>query len=376
MSAARKSATARGDSNAASRGESRVALASEVLVDESRLIKSELSLGRRALSFFLRWESLLFFIFVAVVVINSLLSPVFLDPYNLFDATFNFTEKAIMAMPMIFVIICGDMDISVASIIALSSLFMGMASSSGAGTPALVAIGLGVGLVAGLCNGLLITRLDIPAVAVTIGTMSLFRGVANAVLGDQAYTKYPADFGFLGQGYAIAGMVPLQLIVFAVLAIVTVVILNKTVFGRYVYAIGNNKTAAKFSGVPVENVRLAIFAATGLFSGLAAVLLTSRIGSTRPNIASGWEMDVITSVVLGGVAITGGKGNVGGVIIATFLLGYMKFGMGVMNVPGKVMNIITGALLIIAILLPRAIEVARRNALLRGQYSASKADAA
>jgi rhamnose transport system permease protein len=352
------------------------ASAAEGLVDESRLIRSDLGFGKRVLAFALQWESLLLLIFAVVVVVNSLLSPVFLDPYNLFDATFNFTEKAIIALPMIFVIICGDMDISVASIIALSSLFMGMASKAGAGSPALVAIGIGVGLAAGLFNGFLITRLDIPAVAVTIGTMSLFRGIANAVLGDQAFTKYPADFGFLGQGYAIAGMVPLQLLVFLALAALTYIVLNKTVFGRYVYAIGNNKTAAKFSGVPVEDVRLAIFAATGLLSGLAAVLLTSRIGSTRPNIASGWEMDVITSVVLGGVAITGGKGNVGGVIIAIFLLGFMKFGMGVLNVPGKVMNIITGALLIVAILLPRAIDVARRNALLRGQRSASRRDAA
>jgi rhamnose transport system permease protein len=342
----------------------------EGLVDESRLIHADLGFGKRLAAFMLRWESLLFVIFIGMIVVNSLLSPVFLDPYNLFDATFNFLEKAIIAMPMIFVIICGDMDISVASIISISSLFMGMASQAGAGTPLLVLIGLGVGLAAGLFNGLLITRLDIPAVAVTIGTMSLFRGVSNAALGDKAYTKYPADFGAIGQGYAIGGMVPWQLLIFAALAVLAWIVLNKTVFGRYTYAIGNNKTAAKFSGVPVENVRLAIFTAAGLFSGLAAVLLTSRIGSTRPDIASGWEMDVITSVVLGGVAITGGKGNVVGVIIAAFLLGYMRFGMGVLNVPGKVMNIITGALLIVAILLPRAIETARRNTLLAGQKQA------
>ena len=112
-------------------------------------------------------------------------------------------------------------------------------------------------------------------------------------------------------------------------------------------------------------MRLAVFAATGLCSGIAAILLTSRIGSTRPNIASGWELDIITTCVLGGVAITGGKGNVLGVIVAIFLLGFMKFGMGVLNVPGKVMNIITGALLIVAILLPRTVESARRRRLSR-----------
>ncbi|MGB4571359.1 MAG: ABC transporter permease, partial [Rectinemataceae bacterium] len=279
--------------------------------------------------------------------------PYFLDPFNLFDATFNFMEKAVMAMPMMFVILLGDIDISVASIISLSSLFMGMASEAGAGPWMLVLIGLAVGLAAGLFNGFLITKLDIPSIAVTLGSMSLFRGIANAVLGDRAYTKYPESFAYFGQGYLGESIVPFQILVFLVLALIAGLILNRTVYGRHVYAVGNNKTAARFSGVPVERVRLIAFAANGLAAGLAAILLTSRIGSTRPNIASGWETDVIAIVVLGGVSITGGKGNIFGVIISIFLLGYLKFGMGVMNVPGKVMNIITGVLLVVAILLPK-----------------------
>lgn len=337
---------------------------SESLVEGSRLIQARGGRLGRLGRFFLSWESLLFAILVCVVVVNSLLSPYFLDPGNLFDSTLNFTEKAIIAMPMIFVIILGDIDISVASIIALASLFMGMAGAGGASTPILLLIGLGVGTLAGLFNGLIITKFDIPAIAVTLGTMSLYRGISNAVLGDQAYTKFPADFGFFGQGYAIADLVPLQLLIFLFLAIVTVVLRNLTVAGRYAVSIGNNKTAAKFSGVPVDRVRLLVFTLTGFCSGLAAILLTSRVGSTRPDIASGWELDIITTVVLGGVAITGGKGNVFGVIIAIFLLGFLKFGMGVLNVPGKVMNIITGSLLIVAILLPRAVDAARKRALL------------
>jgi rhamnose transport system permease protein len=347
-------------------GDGRAAQGADSLVDESRLISRQFSRKQRFVNFLLTWESLIFILFALVVVVNSFLSPYFLDPGNLFDATLNFTEKAIIAMPMIFIIMLGDIDISVSAIIALSSLFMGMAGANGASTAVLVLIGLGVGLLAGLFNGFLITKFDIPAIAVTLGTMSLYRGIANAVLGDQAYTKYPADFGFLGQGYAIGNMVPFQLLVFIVVAAIAFVLRNKTTVGRYVIAIGNNKTAAKFSGVPVDRVRLLAFAAAGLCSGLAAVLLTSRIGSTRPNIASGWELEIITTVVLGGVAITGGKGNIPGVIIAAFLLGFMKFGMGVVNVPGKVMNIVTGALLIIAILLPRFIESAKkRNLLIR-----------
>ncbi|MHB9153578.1 MAG: ABC transporter permease [Spirochaetales bacterium] len=320
-------------------------------VDSSRLTR--MSGPRRLADFLLRWESMLFFIFIAVFVGNSLLSPYFLDPFNLFDATFNFMEKAVMAMPMMFVILLGDIDISVASIISLSSLFMGMASAGGADTPTIIAIGLAVGLLAGIFNGLLITRLAIPSIAVTLGSSSLFRGIANAVLGDQAYTKYPASFAFVGQGYLGDSIVPFEILIFLATALFAGIVLNRTVYGRHVYAVGNNKTAARFSGVPVDRVRLIAFAVNGLAAGAAAIMLTSRIGSTRPNIASGYETDVITIVVLGGVAITGGKGNIAGVIISIFLLGYLKFGMGVLNVPGKVMNIITGVLLVVAILLPK-----------------------
>jgi len=320
-------------------------------VDSSRL--TMMSGPRRLADFLLRWESMLFFIFIAVFVGNSLLSPYFLDPFNLFDATFNFMEKAVMAMPMMFVILLGDIDISVASIISLSSLFMGMASAAGADTPTILAIGLAVGLLAGIFNGLLITKLAIPSIAVTLGSSSLFRGIANAVLGDQAYTKYPASFAYVGQGYLGESIVPFEILIFLATALFAGVVLNRTVYGRHVYAVGNNKTAARFSGVPVDKVRLIAFAVNGLAAGVAAIMLTSRIGSTRPNIASGYETDVITIVVLGGVAITGGKGNIAGVIISIFLLGYLKFGMGVLNVPGKVMNIITGVLLVVAILLPK-----------------------
>jgi rhamnose transport system permease protein len=274
-------------------------------------------------------------------------------------------EKAMIALPMIFVIICGDIDISVAGIIALASLFMGMASSVGAGTLPIVLIGLGTGLAAGSLNGFLITRFGIPAIAVTIGSMSLFRGIAYAVLGDQAYTKYPESFAYFGQGYLGNTTIPFELVLFVFLTVIFGLLLHRTTFGRKVFAIGNNSTAAAFSGVPVNRIRLIVFTLTGLMSGVASILLTSRIGSTRPNIASGWELEIITTVVLGGVAITGGKGNIFGVIIGIFLIGFLKFGMGLINVPGKVMNIVIGFLLIIAIMLPGYIGNLKGRFLLR-----------
>lgn len=334
---------------------------------QNRLRTSYTSMMARVAALLMTWEVILFLIFVVVVIVNSYLSPYFLDLFNILDTTFNFMEKAIVALPMILVIICGDIDISVAGIIALSSLLMGMVSAAGAPTGIVVLVGLATGLSAGALNGLLITRFGIPAIAVTIGSMSLFRGISYAVIGDQAYTKYPESFAFFGQGYIGNTIIPFELVLFIALAIVFGLLLQRTTFGRKVYAIGNNPISARFSGVRVNRIRWIVFSLSGTMSGLAAILLTSRIGSTRPNIASGWELEIITTVVLGGVAISGGKGNILGVIIGIFLIGFLKFGMGLINVPGKVMNIVIGFLLIFAIMLPGYIRALRNRSLLKRQ---------
>jgi len=334
---------------------------------QNRLRTSYTGMMARVAALLMTWEVILFLIFVVVVIVNSYLSPYFLDLFNILDTTFNFMEKAIVALPMILVIICGDIDISVAGIIALSSLLMGMVSAAGAPTGIVVLVGLATGLSAGALNGLLITRFGIPAIAITIGSMSLFRGISYAVLGDQAYTKYPESFAFFGQGYIGNTIIPFELVLFIALAIVFGLLLHRTTFGRKVYAIGNNPVSARFSGVRVNRIRWIVFSLSGTMSGLAAILLTSRIGSTRPNIASGWELEIITTVVLGGVAISGGKGNIVGVIIGIFLIGFLKFGMGLINVPGKVMNIVIGFLLIFAIMLPGYIRALRNRSLLKRQ---------
>lgn len=304
------------------------------------------------------WEALLLAVAVAIFVANSLASPYFLDPWNLSDATFNFTEKAMIAFPMALLVIAGEIDLSVAAIIALASTLMGMAAEAGAGAPALVAIGLVTGLACGAVNGLLVTRLGLPSIVVTIGTMSLFRGIAYIILGDQAYTDYPAGFAFFGQGYVV-WVISFELVLFAVLAVVFGVLLHRTSFGRTVYAIGNNPVGALFSGVRVGRVKMILFLLTGLMSGLAAVCLTSRLGSTRPSIAFGWELEIVTMVVLGGVSILGGSGSIPGVVIAAFVLGMVTFGFGLLNVPGIVMSIFVGLLLIAVIALPRLARLAR-----------------
>jgi rhamnose transport system permease protein len=228
---------------------------------------------------------------------------------------------------------------------------MGMAVQFGVGTPGLVAIGIGVGLACGAFNGLLVTRLGLPSIVVTIGTMSLFRGVAFIILGDQAYKGYPESFAFFGQGY-VWWVVSFELVLFLVAAVIYYVILHRTSFGRRVFAIGNNPVAAQFSGVRVERIKFILFCLTGLMSGIAAVLITSRLGSTRPSIAQGYELEVITMVVLGGVSILGGAGSIPGVVLAALIMGLVTFGLGLLNVPGIVMSIFIGLLLILVIALP------------------------
>lgn len=299
------------------------------------------------------WETLLFGVAVAIFIFNSLASPYFLDPYNLSDATFNFTEKAMIAFAMALLVIAGEIDLSVAAIIALASTAMGAAAQAGVDTVGLVAIGLGVGLFCGLFNGFLVSGMKLPSIVVTIGTMSLFRGISYIVLGDQAYGNYPDSFAYFGQGYVV-WVFSFEFVLFIVLAIVFAILLHATNFGRQVYTIGNNDFAARFSGIPVERVKFILFLLTGLMSGIAAVCLTSRLGSTRPSIALGWELEVVTMVVLGGVSILGGSGTIGGVVIAAFVMGLVTFGLGLLNVPGIVMSIFIGLLLIITIALPIA----------------------
>jgi rhamnose transport system permease protein len=321
------------------------------------------SLARTPGERILRWEVLLLIFLGIVVLTNIQLSPYFLDPYNLSDATFNFTEKAIVALAMTLLIIGGDIDLSVASIIALASTAMGAAAAAGAPLPVLIVVGPLVGLACGLLNGWLVTRFSVPAIIVTIGTMSLYRGISFIALGDQAYRTYPDGFDYFGQGY-VFWVVSFEFFLFLVLTAAFGWVLHKTAFGRRIYAIGNNPTAALFSGIDVQRHRLILFSLVGLMSGLASLLLTSRLGSTRPNIATAWELEIITMVVLGGIAINGGAGTIPGVFIAAFLMGFLTFGMALLNIPGIVMTVLIGLLLILAIATPiliRRLTTGKRN---------------
>lgn len=319
---------------------------------------------RRISDWLLRWESILVLLLALVIIGNTMISPYFLDIYNLSDATYNFSEKAIVALPMALLIITREIDLSVAAIIALASLGTGLAAEAGAPLWVLLLVGPTVGLLCGAFNGFLVTRIGLPSIVVTIGTMSLYRGLAQVVLGDQVIRQYPKDYTAIGQSYLVSWPpLPHSFVIFLVLAVLFGIVLHKTAFGRKLYAIGNNPVAARFSGIPVDRIRFLLFVLTGLLAGLAATLLTARIGSTRPNIALGWELEIITMVILGGVSIAGGSGTIPGVVLAVFILGLITFGLSLVNVPGIVISVILGCLLIVAIAAP----ILARSALSRGK---------
>jgi len=308
----------------------------------------------------LRWETILLALVAVVVAVNTVQSPYFLDVYNLSDMTQNFSEKAIVALGMALLILVREIDLSVAAIVSVASLGIGFAAKAGISPPGLFAIGIVIGAVCGVLNGFLVKAFGLPSIVVTIGTMSLYRGIAQVVLGDQAITAYPSRYTDLAQTFVLERP-PLYLafLLFIMLAVVFAAVLHLTPWGRMLYAIGNNPVASRFSGIRVERIRFILFVVSGALSGLAGALLTARIGSTRPNIALGWELEIVTMVVLGGISIRGGSGTVPGVVIAILLLGLTTFGLTLLNVPGIVINVILGCLLIAAIAAPIVLARAR-----------------
>ncbi|PEQ93894.1 branched-chain amino acid ABC transporter permease [Bacillus sp. AFS006103] len=302
-------------------------------------------------TFFLQWEWLLVLLFILVNIINTSLSPYYLDFNSLRDATMTFLDKAFMVFPMVFIIILRDIDISVASIVALASVIMAHLYSLGVPMELAVVICLVVGAICGLINGLLIVKFkELSAVIVTLSTMIIYRGIAYIILEDQSAGSFPEWFGFLGWGYVFG--IPFILIAFIVMAVIFGLLLHKTTFGRRVYAIGNNPTAARFSGVQVDKIKIIVFTLAGIMAAITALFLTSRMGSTRPNVATGYELDVIAMVVLGGISTAGGKGRMLGAIIAVFLIGFLRNGLGLINMPAQVLMIIIGLLLIFAVMVP------------------------
>jgi rhamnose transport system permease protein len=304
------------------------------------------------LSRFLHWEWFLLGLILLVVIFFSRLTPFFLNLTNLFRSSSDYMEMGLMMLPMVLIITTGNVDLSVASTLGMTASFLGVLFMGGTDIWIAAAAALLLGALAGLLNGFLISRLKVPALVITLGTYAFYRGIAYVLLGDQAARGYPASFTYIGQGKLLGTPVPFSMLLFVLLAIVFGLLLHKTAFGRYLYAIGSNQDASLYSGVPVARIKMILFLLSGLMSALAGMVIAARFGSTRPDIGLGLELSVITATVLGGVDINGGKGTMIGAILALLLVGLMRFGMGLLNIQGQVQDTAIGVLLVMSILLP------------------------
>ncbi|HEY3342617.1 MAG TPA: ABC transporter permease, partial [Anaerolineae bacterium] len=227
---------------------------------------------RPFLSRFLKWEWFLVLLIVLVTLVNSTLSPYFLNFQNLARSSSDFMEMGLMMLPMVFIIVTGNIDLSVASMLGMTASALGLLFMSGVNIWVATAVALALGAVAGLINGYLISRLKVPALVITLGTYAFYRGVAYVLLGDQAARDYPDAFTYIGQGTLPGTPIPVSALLFAVMAVIFGLVLHKTIFGRYLFAIGSNQNAAVYSGVPVSRVKVSIFLLSGIMSALAGVV--------------------------------------------------------------------------------------------------------
>ena len=313
---------------------------------------------KRLKALLISWEALLVILLLIGVVIGSVLSPYFLSSFNLeYALPSNIMEIAIMALPMTLIIIAGEIDLSVASVLGLASVVLGVLWQSGHPLWLAIGVALLVGLVGGSLNGLLVTKLALPSLVVTIGTLALYRGLAYVVLGDQAVSNFPTAFTNLGFGTIPGTEIPWSGLIFAILVAIFVVVLHFSRWGRQLYAMGNNKEAARFSGINVSRVKLVLFILSGVIAALAGVIFTARFSSARPDNAVGFELYVVTVVLLGGVNIFGGRGSLLGVVLAIFIVAVLQNVMGLANISGDIQSLAIGLLLILSVLGP---NVARR----------------
>lgn len=300
-------------------------------------------------TFFLQWEWLLVLLFIIINVFNANISPYYLQIETFLDAPMSFLDKAFMVMPMAFILLLGEIDISVGSTVALSSVLMAVSYNAGLPMGASIVLCLIVGTACGFINGLILAKFnELPSMIVTLSTMTIYRGIALIILKDQSSGNFPYWFNFLGWGYVAS--IPFMIVMFVIFAVVFGVILHKTSFGRQLYAMGNNIKACQYSGIKTGRNKIIVYTLLGLMAGVTALFLASRMGSTRPNVAVGYELEVIAMAVLGGFSTSGGKGNIIGAVIATFVIGFLRYGLGLINVSSQVILIIVGLLLIGSVL--------------------------
>lgn len=298
---------------------------------------------------FMRHEAVLGILLVLVLFVLAQQSDKFFTTANILNQGRLMTEIGLIALPMTFVIITGGIDLSVGSILGLCAILLGVFwQNLGLPLPAAMALAVCVGALAGLVNGLIITRFKVPPLIATLATLALYRGLAEGISQARSVRGYPEWFFVLGQGEVLG--VPTQLWILIVFAIGAAAILGLTTFGRATYAVGANETAARFSGINVDRTKLLIYTASGLISGIAAVIFVSRVSTTRSDMGTGVELDVITAVVLGGTSIFGGRGTIIGTVVGLILVQALKNGLALSGVKGDGTIVVIGVVLIFAIL--------------------------
>ncbi|NKJ45440.1 ATPase [Burkholderia sp. SG-MS1] len=303
----------------------------------------------------LQWEVLLVIVLILSLGLGRWLSPVFLTGANLSNVLADLTEIALMALPMTLIIVAAEIDLSVASVLGASSALMGVLWHMGLPMPVVIGLVLIAGALAGLLNGLVIVKLNLPSLAVTIGTLALFRGLAYVLLGDQAVADFPPAYTAFGMDTVGASFIPLPFVIVIVGAVLFTVLLQSTAFGRSLYAIGANPTAAAFSGIEVAKIRLRLFVLSGVMSALAGVVYTLRFTSARGDNGEGFELSVIAAVLFGGVSIFGGRGSMMGVLLSLLIIGVLKNALTLDDVSSETLTVVTGVLLLASVLIPNLV---------------------
>jgi rhamnose transport system permease protein len=275
------------------------------------------------------------------------LSPYFADPRYLLNSSTLYMEIGLIALGMTFVIVSGNIDLSVGSNVVLTACLTAKLFSIGWSMPTCVVAACVIGMTLGVFNGVLVAKLKLPSFLVTLGTMATYRGAAQAMMGPSSI-KLPRTF--VGIDMAAVGGIPWPLIIFLVAAVLMGLLLHQTVFGRWVFALGTNESASNYAGVPVDRVKILSFALLGLMCGISALLVDSRLGIARYDLATGIELDAITVVVVGGTPIAGGAGMMLGTVLALALIDLLKTGMGVENVKAEYQLTGIGLLLILTVL--------------------------
>ncbi|PVU81379.1 ABC transporter permease (plasmid) [Cellulomonas sp. WB94] len=304
-------------------------------------------------------ELILVALIVLAAIWSSTLSPYFLDTINLLNSAQFFVIFALMAFGLFPIIVQGEIDISLASTLAVGSVTFGLLSVHG--LPLLVALPIVLAVTAalGAINGVLVAYAGLPSLAVTLGTLGAYRGLAYLLAGDAGVTGISPDYLLLGSSWI--GIVPSSVVLALVIAVVLAVVMGTTSFGRYSYALGSSPAASRMAAVPVNRTRVVAYALAGGLSGLAGLVWVSQYQSARGDNADGSILFVLTAVVLGGVSLKGGRGRAIGVLLSVLLLGTIQTGMKLANVPGTSQTLVIGALLIGSIGLPRAVQLIRQR---------------